>query len=93
MPDILTTVYGPLRIPTCSVTLVASSDTTEEENVAKGRPGRVDPHWPEGPEGGHPVTELTSDLQGALSPFGTVTFPLPSEDLPYRHPVTEINKS
>jgi len=61
--------------------------------VAKGRPGRVDPHWPEGADGSHPVTELTSDLQGALSPFGTVTFPLPSEDLPYKHPVTEINKS
>lgn len=67
--------------------------TTEEENVAKGRPGRVDPHWPEGPDGGHPVTELTSDVQGALSPFGTVTFPLPVEDLGYTHPVTEINKS
>jgi hypothetical protein len=66
---------------------------TEEENVAKGRPGRVDPHWPEGPDGGHPVTELTSDSQGALSPFGSVTFPLPVEDLGYTHPVTEINKS
>ena len=61
--------------------------------MAKGRPGRVDPHWPEGPDGGYPVTELTSDVQGALSPFGTVTFPLSSDDLPYRHPVTEINKS
>ncbi len=61
--------------------------------MAKGRPGRVDPHWPEGPDGGHPVTELTSDVQGALSPFGTVTFPLPAEDLGYTHPVTEINKS
>jgi hypothetical protein len=93
MPDILTTVYGPVENSSCSVTLVASSGTTEEENVAKGRPGRVDPHWPEGPEGGHPVTELTSDLQGALSPFGTVTFPLPVDQLPYTHPVTEINKS
>ncbi|MDT7782609.1 MAG: hypothetical protein QOF58_1028 [Pseudonocardiales bacterium] len=78
---------------TGSVTLVASLGTTEEENVAKGRPGRVDPHWPDGPDGGHPVTELTSDMQGALSPFGTVTFPLPVEDLGYTHPVTEINKS
>jgi hypothetical protein len=73
--------------------LCPSAGTTEEENVAKGRPGRVAPHWPEGADGSHPVTELTSDLQGALSPFGTVTFPLPSEDLPYKHPVTEINKS
>ncbi|GAA3651672.1 hypothetical protein GCM10022267_42370 [Lentzea roselyniae] len=93
MPDILTTVYGSVELRSCSVTLVRVTGTTEEENVAKGRPGRVDPHWPEGPDGGHPVTELTSDVQGALSPFGTVTFPLPVEDLGYTHPVTEINKS
>ena len=57
------------------------------------RPERVDPQWPEGPDGGYPVSELASHNQGALSPFGMVTFPLPSEDLPYEHPVTEINKS
>ncbi|MFD1146383.1 hypothetical protein [Saccharothrix hoggarensis] len=61
--------------------------------MAKARPERIDPHWPEAPAGEeHPVTELTSDVQGALSPFGTITFPLPVEDLGYRHPVTEINR-
>ena len=54
------------------------------------RPERIDPYWPEGED---VVSELASDSQGAQSPFGTVTFPLAAEDLPYRHPVTEINRS
>jgi hypothetical protein len=61
--------------------------------VAKGNPDRIDPTWPtESDDGEHPVSELAADRQGALSPFGDVTFPLPVEDLGYEHPVTEINK-
>ncbi|KAA2262941.1 hypothetical protein F0L68_10730 [Solihabitans fulvus] len=56
------------------------------------RPERIDPHWPEVTDGEHAVSELASDVQGALSPFGKVTFPLPVEDLGYTHPVTKINK-
>ncbi|GDY30189.1 hypothetical protein [Gandjariella thermophila] len=59
---------------------------------AARRADRVDPQWPENPDGSHPVSELASDLQGALSPFGDVTFPLEADKLPYRHPVTKINK-
>jgi hypothetical protein len=59
--------------------------------VAK-RTARVDPTWPHRPDGEHPVTEMTADRQGALSPFGDVTFPLPADELGYEHPVTEINK-
>lgn len=55
-----------------------------------GRTERVDPEWPEANDGEHPVSELASDRQGALSPFGDVTFPL--DKVPYEHPVTEINK-
>lgn len=55
-------------------------------------PGRQDPDWPELPDGEHPVSELISSNQGASSPFGDLEFPLPPEDLPYRHPVTEINR-
>lgn len=51
---------------------------------------RIDPNWPVLPDGQHPVTELASPLQGSLSPFGDVEFPLP--EVPYVHPVTEINK-
>jgi hypothetical protein len=29
---------------------------------------------------------------GALSPYGDVVFPLPADELPYLHPVTEINR-
>jgi hypothetical protein len=60
--------------------------------VAKGENGkkaRIDPTWP-ADEGEHPVSELASDRQGALSPFGDLTFPL--EAVPYEHPVTEINR-
>ena len=38
------------------------------------------------------IRELVSDRTGALSPFGELSFPLPSDDLPYVHPVTEINR-
>jgi hypothetical protein len=59
----------------------------------KRRIERIDPHWPEAPTGAsHPVSELASHLQGALSPFGEITFPMPSDKLIYQHPVTEINK-
>lgn len=60
--------------------------------VKQVRTERTDPAWPEIPDGGAPVTELASPLQGALSPFGDVTFPLSADELPYRHPVTKINK-
>ncbi|MBW4718967.1 hypothetical protein [Saccharothrix obliqua] len=61
--------------------------------MAKARPERIDPHWPE-PAGNdkHAVSELASDLQGALSPFGRTVFPLPADELGYHHPVTEINR-
>lgn len=56
-------------------------------NVKKDR---IDPAWPHVPDGSHPVSELTADRQGALSPYGDVSFPLSA--VPYKHPVTEINK-
>lgn len=62
--------------------------------MAKGEIGkkadRIDPSWPEVPDGEHPVSELAADRQGALSPYGDVTFPL--DTVPYVHPETEINK-
>lgn len=58
--------------------------------AGKNKKKRIDPTWPQESDGGQPVTELLSDAQGALSPFGTTTFPL--EKVPYEHPETEINK-
>ena len=55
-----------------------------------GRNDRVDPHWPDPSEVEHPVSEIMADRQGALSPYGDLTFPLP--DVGYVHPVTEIAK-
>jgi hypothetical protein len=62
-----------------------------EDVVAKGEKKHkgIDPTWP-GEAGEHPVTELASDRQGALSPFGDITFPL--DTVPYVHPETEINR-
>ena len=61
--------------------------------MAKGvNNDRIDPAWPgDDDEGKHPVSEIAADRQGALSPFGELTFPLPPEELGYVHPVTEIN--
>jgi hypothetical protein len=73
----------------------------EEEPVAKSnrdktrKPSRylTDPKWPaDVSRGEHAVTELASDRQGSLSPFGEVAFPLPEDELPYVHPVTQINR-
>ena len=51
---------------------------------------RLDPTWPEIPGEAHPVSELTADMQGSLSPFGDVEFP--QESVPYVQHVTEINR-
>jgi hypothetical protein len=54
---------------------------------------RIDPAWPgDDDHGKHPVSEVAADRQGALSPFGELSFPLPPEELGYQHPVTGINK-
>ena len=54
---------------------------------------RPDPTWPvDVSRGEHAVTELAADRQGSLSPFGEITFPLPEDEVPYVHPVTEINR-
>jgi hypothetical protein len=59
--------------------------------VAKSvQPDRLDPTWPQVPDGEHPVSELTADMQGSLSPFGDVEFP--QENVPYTHPTTKINR-
>jgi len=62
-----------------------------EETVAKPVPeDRRDPAWPQLPDGEHPVTEFTCEVQGNLSPFGETEFPL--DHIPYIHPHTEVNR-
>jgi hypothetical protein len=63
-----------------------------EDDVASGdkKKDRIDPAWPQVADGEHPVSELVSDRQGAMSPFGDVSFPL--AEVPYTHPVTRINR-
>jgi hypothetical protein len=52
----------------------------------------VDNGWPTTDPDDHAVSELVTDRTGALSPFGELAFPLPSDDLPYLHPVTVVNR-
>ncbi len=56
--------------------------------------GRANPAWPEHPHGnGHPVTELSSKLAGASSPFGDdLVLPMPAEETGYVHTTTRINR-
>jgi hypothetical protein len=65
----------------------------EQGEAVARRTDRIDPTWPSWSEDDHPVSELAAPQQGALSPFGELTFPLPPEELPYQHPHTEINRS
>jgi len=60
--------------------------------VAKDRSAHIDPAWPHIEGEKYPVSELATDVQGALSPFGDVTFPVDPETLPYTHPTTVINR-
>lgn len=68
---------------------VSKATASGAKAARPNRSVRVDPAWPDVP---HPVSEIAASLQGALSPFGDVEFPLPAEELPYEHPVTKINK-
>ena len=54
----------------------------------------VEPTWGESDEGGPPLTELTSETAGSLSPFGEDhSFPLPPERLRYAHPTDKPNRA
>jgi hypothetical protein len=50
-------------------------------------PDRLDPEWPKVE---HPLSELHAPIQASFSPFGELEFPL--DEVPYEHPVTEINR-
>ena len=54
----------------------------------------VEPTWGESDGGGPPLTELTSETAGSLSPFGEDhSFPLPPERLRYVHPTDKPNRA
>lgn len=53
----------------------------------------VDPGWPTSvPGDGHAVTELSSKVVGASSPFGDIELPIPPEKVLYVNPYTRINR-
>jgi hypothetical protein len=54
----------------------------------------VEPTWGESVDGGPPLTELTSEMAGSLSPFGEDhSFPLPADQLMYAHPTDRPNRA
>jgi len=54
----------------------------------------VEPTWGQSDVGGPPLTELTSETAGSLSPFGEDhSFPLPVEQLRYAHPTHLPNRA
>lgn len=54
------------------------------------KPKGMEPTWPELADGQHAVTELVATVQGSLSPYGDIEFPL--RKTKYKHPVTVINR-
>lgn len=73
--------------------LVADNADEADEKARKTPKTRyVDNGWPTTDPEDHAVSELATDRTGALSPFGDVVFPLPSDDLLYLHPVTDVNR-
>lgn len=71
----------------------SSPDRCQNEHVADIEKHRyIDNGWPTRNPQDHPVSELAADKAGALSPFGSVIFPVPASELPYIHPVTVINR-
>ena len=55
--------------------------------------GRANPAWPTNvPGNGHPVTEISSKLAGASSPFGNeLVWPMPPEQTGYVHTTSRLN--
>jgi hypothetical protein len=58
------------------------------------RKQRVEPTWGRSADGGPPLTELTAQSAGALSPFGEDhSFPMPPHRLRYAHPTDKPNRA
>jgi hypothetical protein len=72
---------------------VAHTADKKGQKTQKAEKARyVDKGWPTTDPDDHAVSELATDRVGALSPFGDLVFPLPADDLPYLHPVTDVNR-
>jgi hypothetical protein len=72
--------------------MVAVADNAENQEPKAQKTRYVDRGWPTTDPEENAVSELRTDRTGALSPFGTVEFPLPADELPYVHPVTVVNQ-
>jgi len=74
-----------------------------ESRVKRARPAKKSGHegqssveatWWSSEDGGPPITELTAETQGPLSPWGEDhTLPLPPEQVGYRPPTSRPNRA
>ncbi|MCV2489654.1 hypothetical protein OF117_09780 [Geodermatophilus sp. YIM 151500] len=75
----------------------AAPPTGTGGTMAKRKPRNehlVEPTWGRSEDGGPPLTELTSEAAGPLSPFGEDhSFPLPPERIRYAHPTSKPNRA
>jgi hypothetical protein len=70
-----------------------TEDALHDEGSDRHR-ALVEPTWGRSEDGGPPVTELTAEPAGPLSPFGEDhRFPLPPEELRYAHPTDQPNRA
>jgi hypothetical protein len=54
----------------------------------------IEPTWGQSLDGGPPLTELTAEPAGPLSPFGEDhSFPLPVDRIRYAHPTDKPNRA
>lgn len=75
-----------------AVSVAAGGTACDNIAVADNKNHYIDPGWPPVEGDDHAVSELVADRTGSLSPFGTLTFPLPADEVPYIHPVTVVNR-
>ena len=78
----------------CYVRFACERETMRGMAKEAEKIGRANPAWPaHTPGNGHPVTEISSKLTGANSPFGNeLVLPMPAEQTGYVHTATRINK-
>ena len=78
----------------CYVRFACERETIRGMAKEAEKIGRANPAWPaHTPGNGHPVTEISSKLTGANSPFGNeLVLPMPAEQTGYVHTATRINK-
>jgi hypothetical protein len=71
-----------------------AAEHVAEDGKVRKRKALTEPTWGRSEDGGPPVTELTAQPPGPLSPFGEDHgFPLPPDRIRYAHPTDKPNRA